>query len=239
MEPLEPRGSPMTTITAKYASTCSACHGAIAVGTKIEWTKGQPARHVECPARRTTPTEVCRTTPARVPAAGEQEIHRYSSAFETGATIHAPKVSGAGGGSDGHCWTVVSASSHRVTEAEDDTREGERIYTAIVRPATAAEATPVESRLAAREATAALVRDLGRAAGERVSVRMPETATVLVPVDRSKLCETGERVAIVDGAILHERVGDPDMCDAWYHYVVRISDSVMLERVAAHIAMAR
>ena len=35
-------------ITAKFASTCSCCRSAIAVGSKIEWTKGAPARHVTC-----------------------------------------------------------------------------------------------------------------------------------------------------------------------------------------------
>ncbi len=35
-------------ITAKYATTCSACHGTIAPGQKIEWTKGSPVRHTSC-----------------------------------------------------------------------------------------------------------------------------------------------------------------------------------------------
>jgi hypothetical protein len=35
-------------ITAKFASTCSCCRQPIAVGSKIEWSKGSPAKHVAC-----------------------------------------------------------------------------------------------------------------------------------------------------------------------------------------------
>ena len=48
------------TITAKFPGRCSACSGAIAVGAKIEWSKGQPARHIACassPARAAAPTD--------------------------------------------------------------------------------------------------------------------------------------------------------------------------------------
>ena len=38
------------TIVAKYSARCAACGGPIAVGTKIEWSKGSPARHVDCAA---------------------------------------------------------------------------------------------------------------------------------------------------------------------------------------------
>jgi len=37
------------TITAKYPSKCAACGGAVAAGERIEWSKGSPARHTECP----------------------------------------------------------------------------------------------------------------------------------------------------------------------------------------------
>ena len=36
------------TITARYASTCPCCRAPIAVGSKVEWRKGSPARHVTC-----------------------------------------------------------------------------------------------------------------------------------------------------------------------------------------------
>lgn len=35
-------------ITAKYASMCPQCRARIAVGSKVQWSKGHPAEHVEC-----------------------------------------------------------------------------------------------------------------------------------------------------------------------------------------------
>ena len=35
-------------ITAKFASTCPCCAAPIAVGSKVEWSKGQRARHATC-----------------------------------------------------------------------------------------------------------------------------------------------------------------------------------------------
>lgn len=35
-------------ITAKFAGFCSCCNSTIAVGSKVEWTKGSKARHVAC-----------------------------------------------------------------------------------------------------------------------------------------------------------------------------------------------
>jgi hypothetical protein len=37
-------------ITARFASTCPTCRAAIAVGSKVEWSKGSPARHAACAA---------------------------------------------------------------------------------------------------------------------------------------------------------------------------------------------
>lgn len=36
------------TITAKFASVCPCCQSRIAVGDKVEWSKGSKARHVAC-----------------------------------------------------------------------------------------------------------------------------------------------------------------------------------------------
>jgi hypothetical protein len=38
------------TITAKFPSQCAACSGKITPGEKIEWEKGQKARHASCPS---------------------------------------------------------------------------------------------------------------------------------------------------------------------------------------------
>ena len=38
------------TITARYASTCTACHRAITPGQQIEWSRGSQPRHTTCPA---------------------------------------------------------------------------------------------------------------------------------------------------------------------------------------------
>lgn len=35
-------------ITAKFASVCPCCSARIAVGSKVEWSKGEKARHVTC-----------------------------------------------------------------------------------------------------------------------------------------------------------------------------------------------
>lgn len=35
-------------ITAKFASKCSCCGQSIAVGSKVEWSQGSPAKHVAC-----------------------------------------------------------------------------------------------------------------------------------------------------------------------------------------------
>jgi hypothetical protein len=35
-------------ITAKFASVCPCCNSRIVPGSKVEWTKGSPARHTAC-----------------------------------------------------------------------------------------------------------------------------------------------------------------------------------------------
>lgn len=46
------------TITAKFASICPCCNVRITPGTKVEWTKGSPARHVSCGTAAVTSTRV-------------------------------------------------------------------------------------------------------------------------------------------------------------------------------------
>ena len=42
-------------ITAKFASTCPCCSAPIAVGSKVEWSKGTKARHADCSGAAATP----------------------------------------------------------------------------------------------------------------------------------------------------------------------------------------
>jgi hypothetical protein len=160
-------------ITAKFPSTCHTCGKPIAAGEPIEWTKGsRDVRHASCVAstpRRTSSTArhpVYSSRPARPreaglrePKTGEQLIHRDSDAYAIGDTIHASRIPG-GGGEDGCYWTVVAAGSHRISEYEDDTREGDRRYDAIVRPSTDPEAAACASRIAAAQARKARVAEL-------------------------------------------------------------------------------
>ena len=240
------------TITAKYPGSCKSCGRAISIGQSIEWRKGEVATHSSCgggrqsqagPRTRRQPAARPDRPASRQIQAGEQEVGRPSKGrddgYTVGATSHFPRVAG-GGGPDGRYWTVTAAGKRRITEAEDDTREGEWACWAHVRPATETEAAPVAARRAASESRAQLASDLNALRGEQTSDPMPVTAAVLVPRDTQRLCATGERVAIVDGAILHERVGDPDMCDSWYHYVVRIdAPAELVARIAAFAAAAK
>ena len=106
----------------------------------------------------------------REPAAGEQLIFRDGrDSYDNGETIHAVKISG-GGGPDGHYWTVVACGSHRISQYEDDCREGEWRSTAIVRAATEAEATAKAEQMAgakaAKEAAAKPGQDFAAAVAE-------------------------------------------------------------------------
>lgn len=51
-------------ITAKFASVCPCCSIRIVAGSKVEWSKGSPARHVACSAA--PGARIVASTPARV-----------------------------------------------------------------------------------------------------------------------------------------------------------------------------
>ena len=214
-------------ITAKFSSVCPQCGRAIDVGDQVEWAKGSRACHVGCSG-----------TKARTVGPGEQRIQsRRSSRTDTscvvGDTIYAPKVAG-GVGPWAEYWTVVATW---IDAPNEDMGDYDWIERSIVRPATEAEVAPVAARRTARETRDALARDLKAAPGVRVPGRLPDDAKVIVPRNPLTSCATGERIAIIDGAVHHERVGDPDMCDSWYHYVVRLEvDAEMMARVVAFIA---
>jgi RNA polymerase subunit RPABC4/transcription elongation factor Spt4 len=73
------------TIIAKYASTCPACSKRIQPGTKVEWSKGSPARHVDC---RTAPIGKIAITggPAIAQRGGRDS---YGNRIGTGASYRA------------------------------------------------------------------------------------------------------------------------------------------------------
>jgi uncharacterized protein len=71
---------------------------------------------------------------------------------------------------------------------------------------------------------AKLAQEINNHPAERIHEPMPPDAVTLVPVNQSSLATTGEKIAIKDGAIFHQRVGDPDMADAWHHYNVRLTN---------------
>ena len=73
-------------ITAKYASTCPCCRQSIQVGSKVEWSKGSPARHTSCgstPAAQITAAPARRSHARRSPD-GERYVKR-GCCWECGA----------------------------------------------------------------------------------------------------------------------------------------------------------
>lgn len=59
-------------ITAKFASVCPCCSSRISVGEKVEWSKGEKARHAACAGKAVT---AARSTARR----------SYGSRYATGA----------------------------------------------------------------------------------------------------------------------------------------------------------
>lgn len=146
------------TIVAKFPSRCACCGGSIQPGEKIEWKKGEPARHARCaakPARASTPRE--RKAPApQVDVSGCRLLSRRSRErndnYEVGQVLHAAKVPG-GGGQDGHYWTVV-----RVERKWRDDDTDEWMVACHARPSTPEEcAAPDASRQAAEQRKALMV----------------------------------------------------------------------------------
>ena len=69
------------TITAKFASVCPCCGARIVPGTKVEWSKGSPAKHVGCVGKPVTAT-VSRPAAYRPRASGAgaaPSVRGYSS----------------------------------------------------------------------------------------------------------------------------------------------------------------
>lgn len=68
-------------ITAKFASVCPVCGGRIAVGTSVEWSKGERAAHVACKAGAAAPVapKAAKAAPAKssLPSVTEAPYVRY------------------------------------------------------------------------------------------------------------------------------------------------------------------
>lgn len=68
---------------------------------------------------------------------------------------------------------------------------------------------------------------------------MPAGAVQLKPKNISSLAATGSRVAVVGSTIYHERTGDPDRTDGWYHYAVTVEGSPeLLKQVKDYVKSA-
>ena len=61
------------TITARYASKCATCGGSIREGERIEWVRGQPARHIRCSGGSARP----RTSATRRPTSSRTTTDRH------------------------------------------------------------------------------------------------------------------------------------------------------------------
>jgi hypothetical protein len=138
------------TITAKYAGRCSECGGQIRVGQQIEWHRGAGSKHTSCGAGSEAKTSAPRAPrkpafPAQAPEAGAVLIggrrsDRSDRRYEVGQCIHCPKVRDAGGGPDGHYYTVLAVTMSPPCEDNQQFNWTEHSW---VRPATDAEAASV------------------------------------------------------------------------------------------------
>lgn len=135
----------------------------------------------------------------RDPVAPEKMIHTSGrGGYEEGETFRAAKVLG-GGGPDGCYWTVVACGEHRISQFEDDCREGEWMSDAIVRPATDAEWQPVAARIEAA-AKAKAEKDaaiIALTAGECIGRDDPAGKRI-----RTMATETGCRSALSAASII-------------------------------------
>jgi hypothetical protein len=71
-------------ITAKFASTCLCCSAPIAVGNKVEWSKGSKATHVAC-AGKPAAASVRTAAPRSARFYGGSGARRPGRCWECGA----------------------------------------------------------------------------------------------------------------------------------------------------------
>jgi hypothetical protein len=66
-------------ITAKFASVCPCCSTRITVGEKVEWSKGEKARHVRCAGKPAVASTARRSYARRSGAGWAAPVPGYSS----------------------------------------------------------------------------------------------------------------------------------------------------------------
>lgn len=152
-------------ITAKFASTCGRCGAAIAVGSQVEWTRGSPAVHAQCPRRASKPGPRPERSSPRPLRSGERAISRPSKGREDGYEM-------------GACLYLTRSEEYVVITAagryrDDDSDEW--MLWAYVREASPEESAPVRAR---RDAEAARREgaELGRAFREAELVEAEHAA---------------------------------------------------------------
>lgn len=147
------------TIVAKFPSRCACCGGSIQPGDKIEWSKGQPARHARCAAKPARAAAPKREPVAKVDVTGCKLLRRESQGrhdnYEVGQVIHALRIEG-GGGDDGRYWTVVRVEPKYRDYGDDD----QWMVACWARPSTPEECQPLVAGRQAAEQRKALVREL-------------------------------------------------------------------------------
>lgn len=84
-------------ITAKFASVCPCCSSRIDVGSRVEWSKGEKARHVAC---STAPgARVVASAPARITSTYRRRSYTRCEGWGSD-NPHAPR--------QGHCSDCAS-----------------------------------------------------------------------------------------------------------------------------------
>lgn len=196
-------------IEAKFASTCPACSRPIAIGSRVEWERGNKARHTSCSEATSQNGSAKQSASASqkaatLPVAGERTVTRESrgrdDGMTAGETVHMQHVS-RGGGPDGHYWTVVADSSRYRDDDSDEWMLATR-----VRPATDNEAAPLAARISARIELTARISELTTLARAGQSL-----GDVACPAGRSFTIHAGVRGSGVECAIL----GDDGSVSLW------------------------
>lgn len=146
-------------ITAKFPSVCPCCSSRIAVGAKVEWSKGAKARHVKCPAASAPKAKPIRKVAPKAKAdmTGCKHYSRRSQDrwdnYEVGQVLYLSR-------SDEYVTVVAVDRKWR----DDDSDEW--MIGCYARPATEAEIAPVAARRAEAQRKADLAAIPARVASQ-------------------------------------------------------------------------